>query len=218
MTAQSTTDFVEVLRSVKGSIRKLMAGMDGVAKALKAHGIRFSDEMDEVLWDVQQNIEKATLQGQDIHMRLEQLQDLVRTSALVSTSLELDQVVEGVMDTVIQLSGAERAYLMLFDKDSGVLEIHAARNWDHQTLPEDDVVFSRSIVELVLNEGVPIITTNAQQDERFQSSESVVSHGLRSILCIPLILVGRIVGVMYADNRLKHGMANQGSIPLLAAF
>src|SRR5205814_767183 len=59
---------------------------------------------------------------------------------------------------------------------------------------------------------------NAQSDARFQSHSSIVSHGLRAILCIPLVLNGQIEGVLYADNRIRQGIFSVDNIPLLAAF
>src|SRR6185295_2625979 len=98
--------------------------------------------------------------------QLDQLNELVRTSALITSSLELDTVLEEVLDTVNKLTGAERAYLMLYDEQSG-LQIKTARNWDRQTIGEDEAHFSNSIVEAAMKDGLPIITTNAQTDERF---------------------------------------------------
>jgi GAF domain-containing protein len=48
--------------------------------------------------------------------------------------------------------------------------------------------------------------------------KSVVQHGLRSVICIPLSLRGRVVGVLYADNRIEQGIFDSDDIPLLRAF
>jgi GAF domain-containing protein len=137
---------------------------------------------------------------------------------MISSSLELSDVLSEVMDTVIALTGAERAYLVLCDPGTGALETAVARNWDRETLSETDVVFSRSIINRAIAEGVPVITTNATSDDRFLNVQSVVSHGLRAILCIPLMMRGRAMGVLYADNRLSHDVFLNDSIALLTAF
>src|SRR5262249_26597994 len=88
----------------------------------------------------------------------------------------------------------------------------------HENLPADEIVFSRSVVAAALQQAEPVVSTNAQSDTRFQGIDSVISHGLRSILCIPLILNREVVGVMYADNRVHQGIFSQERIPLLATF
>ncbi len=77
---------------------------------------------------------------------------------------------------------------------------------------------SRSIVNKVAAEGRPIVTTNAQADPRFSAQESVVSYSLRSILCVPLNVRGRLIGVIYADNRVVTGLFSDKDRDLLASF
>ncbi|MEO8393751.1 MAG: GAF domain-containing protein, partial [Chloroflexota bacterium] len=163
-------------------------------------------------------LEKAEKQAQGVGRQLEQLDELLRTFTLITSSLELDHVLEDVMDTVIRLTGAERAYLMLSDKDTGELNLSVARNWDKENIADSEAVFSRSIVNQALKEGQAILATNAQADDRFQGVKSIVSNNLRSILCIPLTLQGRVIGALYADNRITQDVFRHEQIPLLTAF
>ena len=79
--------------------------------------------------------------------KLQQFQHLIDVSGMMSSSLELDAVLTNVIDNVISLSNAERAYLMLYDRNTEEMTVRAARNWDRENLTEDDVVFSKSIVQ-----------------------------------------------------------------------
>ena len=150
--------------------------------------------------------------------QLRQLQGLVRTSAVITSSLEIDRVLEEVMDTAITLTNAERAYLMLRAEGSDELELRAARNWDRETLGDQEVTFSSSVMDTVLESGEPVLTLNAQGDSRFQGNESVLINDLRSIICIPLKLRDRVTGVLYADNRLEQGVFDQDSVELVSTF
>lgn len=150
--------------------------------------------------------------------RLEQLQGLVKTSAVVASSLEIDKVLDEVMDNAIKLTNAERAYLMLRAEGSDDLELRAARNWDRETLAEQDVTFSRGVMASVLETGEPVLTINAQGDNRFKAQASVFINDLRSIICIPLKLRGRVTGVLYADNRFEQGVFDEDSVNLVSTF
>jgi|GEM_PF-2243295 len=151
--------------------------------------------------------------------QLHELNSLVHVSALVTTSLEIDSVLYTCMDTVIDLTGAENVYLMLLpDEEQGNLQVKAGRNSKGENIPIDEAIFSRGVITEALEGGQPIITTNAQEDERFQNMASVISSQLRSIIVIPMILQGRPIGVFYLDNRLANAVFHQDSLPIVAAF
>jgi adenylate cyclase len=146
------------------------------------------------------------------------LHALYEVGQAISSTLELEEVLKQVMDRIIQLTGAERSFLMLKDEDTGEMEVRVARNVDRAVLAQADFSVSRTIVQQVATEGKPVATTNAQADPRFASQESVVAYSLRSILCVPLIVRDRVTGVIYADNRIRTGLFGDKERDLLAAF
>jgi PAS domain S-box-containing protein len=142
---------------------------------------------------------------------------LATINQLLNSSLQVNDVLRIVMDTIVRLTGAERGFLMLKD-EHGQLSIHIARNWERESLDEADTELSRTVVNQVLTEGQPILTTNAQQDPRFDDQESIISLNLRSILCVPLKSKDVVIGVIYADNRLREGLFTETEKNLLAVF
>ena len=142
---------------------------------------------------------------------------LANINQLLNSSLQVNDVLRVVMDTIVRLTGAERGFLMLKDGQEQ-LSIHIARNWERESLDESDAVLSRTVVNQVIENGLPVLTTNAQQDPRFDNQESIISLNLRSILCVPLILKDITIGVIYADNRLREGLFTETEKNLLAAF
>ncbi len=147
-----------------------------------------------------------------------QLASLAEVARVVNSSLDLSEVLNRVMDEIIRITGAERAFLMLVDPETGSLEFRAARNMDQETIADSAFEISRSVVYRVAQEGEPVVTTDAQLDPRFMGRESIVSYNLRSILCVPLRVRDRITGVIYADNRIRTGIFDDRDRDLLAAF
>jgi signal transduction histidine kinase len=143
---------------------------------------------------------------------------LYRVSQVLGTSLDLDEVLNQVMDAVIDLTGAERGFLMLVDPDSGETKLRAARNIEHETLERKDMEVSRTVIKSVLSNGEGILTTDAQKDSRFSGQTSVVFFGLRSVLCAPLRARGKVIGVIYVDNRAQSGVFIRDDLDLLNAF
>jgi putative nucleotidyltransferase with HDIG domain len=65
---------------------------------------------------------------------------------------------------------------------------------------------------------MPILTTNAQEDPRFEAQASIIAFNLRSILCAPLKLKDQLIGVLYVDNRVHTGIFQESDLQLITAF
>jgi signal transduction histidine kinase len=150
----------------------------------------------------------------DEHARLAAI---FRVSHALGSSLLLDDALTQVMDAVIQLTGAERGCVMLFD-EAGGLDLRAARNLERETLSQKEMEFSRTVVETVARTGKPVLTTNAQKDPRFSDQQSVMLYNLRAILCVPLCVKDHILGVIYADHRIHAGLFTERDLELLSSF
>jgi len=148
---------------------------------------------------------------------LKNLRALADISQVVNSSLELTEVLRIVMDTIVRLTGAERGFLMLRD-DSGDLSMRIARNWEQESVDSSEFAISKTIINRVVAEGQPVLTTNAQEDPRFGGQESIIAYNLRSILCVPLKFKDEITGVIYADNRIRTGLFTEAERDLLGAF
>lgn len=149
------------------------------------------------------------------------LQALADIGQVVNSSLELNEVLRIVMDTIVRLTGAERGFLMLREMGEAnreELKIRIARNWEQESLNETEFAISRTVIERVVTEGKPVVTTNAEEDPRFGGQESIIAHHLRSILCVPLKVKGFITGVIYTDNRIRAGIFADSERDLLMAF
>lgn len=148
----------------------------------------------------------------------EHLATLYEITRELNSSLELDTVLENIMDRVIEVTGAERGFLMLRNEASGELEFRVARGLDRSDLSSPEFQVSTSILRKVEQTREPLLTDNAQFDDRFTRGESITILGLRSILCVPITIKRRFIGLVYVDNRLHVGLFNEGHRDLLAAF
>ncbi len=135
----------------------------------------------------------------------------------LNSSLDLDTVLENVMDRVIEVTGAERGFLMLKNAQ-GELEFRVARGLDRSDLESPEFQVSTSIIQQVQQTRRPLLTDNAQRDDRLTGGQSIMLLGLRSILCVPILVKERLIGLVYVDNRLHSGIFNQHHRDLLSAF
>ncbi|MGH2621814.1 MAG: PP2C family protein-serine/threonine phosphatase [Anaerolineales bacterium] len=138
-------------------------------------------------------------------------------SKTFNSSLNLEDVLNSVMDEVISATHAERGFVVL-RADGGQLEFRAARGVDQATIGQPEFQISRGVIEQVARDGEGVLTSDAQQDERFMSRQSVMSLGLRSILCAPLRVKEKVLGAIYVDNRLHAGIFMPADLELLIAI
>ncbi len=146
-----------------------------------------------------------------------QFDALVQIGSSINSSLGLKRVLSDVMDRLVKLMRAERGFLMLSEPD-GNLAVQVARGLDHVDLDEDQFAVSKTVINRVVETGKLVLTTNAQEDPRFEAQFSVAAYHLLSILCVPLTIKDKLIGVIYVDNRAYSGVFQQENFDLITAF
>jgi len=145
------------------------------------------------------------------------LRRLLRINKRLNSELRLPRLLEMIVDTVIELTDAERGFLLLED-ESSQLEVKVARNIDQRTLETAEFELSRSIARQAAAGGEPIVTIDAAGDARFREALSVSDLHLRSVLAVPLAIKGRVAGTIYVDHRLRKGAFDQDDVRLVLDF
>lgn len=162
--------------------------------------------------------ELAQVEGHQGTGEQARLAALFKVCLALGSSLELSEVLSETMDAVIQLTGAERGFLVLVNQETGELAFRAARNFQQENINKNEMEVSRSIIKDVIRSGEGFLTTNAQVDDRFSTQDSITLFALRSILCLPLQTRGEVIGVIYIDNKIKSGAFNSDDQELLGVF
>ena len=136
----------------------------------------------------------------------------------INSMREIDVLLERVLDIAMDTLNAERGFILLKSAQTpDYLEAVAARNISRENITTIQEL-SSSVVNQVIEKIEPVITVDAQADERFAGAESVVLQNIRSIICTPLIRDKALIGAIYMDNRLDAGKFNEESLQFLQAF
>ena len=148
--------------------------------------------------------------------RLFQLEELVKTSRLLTASLDIRLTLGSVIDTIIYLTGMARAYILLYNESGEQLSPKVARNWNQETLPQEAITFSQTIINEAINAKESIVSQDAQKEFPYPSVRSL---GLNTVMCIPLILHDNVIGVIYADSCDRDKVIiSPSNTPLIEAF
>lgn len=217
LSSLGSTSSQEIMRQLNQNVNDLIKLLNSQRDLLQARGMSLPSGSLDSLRTFKMRLDALSRQQLNAQLELRRLRELAETTALINSSLETDAVLNQVMDTVINLTGAERGYIVLKNKETGELDLFAvARGLDREQLTSR--IVSWTIVNEVGTTGQPVLTDNASQDERYQDQKSVVGHALRSILAVPLKVRGEIIGVVYCDNRILSGLFQQHDLDLLTAF
>ena len=182
--------------------RDQYAGLD-----MKQQASQIEERIEELRWGRKPTDERGSLA----------IKALYNVSRLFESLLDIDELLNNVMDAVIEILGAERGLIMLKDARTGALQTRVARKVDKETI-EDVTRISKSVIKRVVDLGTPIVTTDAQSDPRFRESKSVSLYDIRSLVCVPLVIHGKVAGTIYVDSSLSATVFTKEDLYLLSAF
>src|SRR4029077_5307464 len=150
----------------------------------------------------------------DLGIRDHLLYELARD---LSSSLELDVVLRKVMDRVITLMKASRGFIVLVDPVTGTMSVPMSGG---EADPEKTRLFlgSKTVIEQVVRPGVAGGSTDASLDDRFKGQQSVILQNLRSIIAVPLVTKGKVIGAVYVDNPFRASIFEEKDKEFLQAI
>lgn len=148
-----------------------------------------------------------------------------RVSLTLLSPLSLEDTLQQVLDCVFDYLSADRGYVMMVESQPGKpptglptekdLVCKAQKSRRTSSTLEQDIQISHSITEQVLKKGDSVLTSDAQQDPRFQERQSIVLGGLRSVMAVPLALEGKVSGMIYVDNPYHSNRFTERDLQLL---
>ncbi len=145
----------------------------------------------------------------------ERFRRLVFYARRLTAERRVARLYEEILDAAIDLSGAERGFIVV-RKDDGALRVRVARGLDRKTIDEDARLFSRSLAARAIDSGAPISTVDALRDERLDGAASVHALALRSVVAVPFKREGEVRGAIYLDDRLRPGAFGPEDVALLS--
>jgi adenylate cyclase len=86
--------------------------------------------------------------------------------------------------------------------------------------PENSRQFlgSKTVIEQVVRTGQAVVSTDASLDARFKGQQSVILQNLRSIIAVPLVTKGRVIGAVYVDNPYRAAIFEEKDKEFLQAI
>lgn len=204
---------------VTDSLTKLDT-LDAEFQRLLERGTRSAPGMLQLVRELRSEVADLRQQGHELASLYEVAQELAAAS-------ELPDLLESIIDKAIVLVGAERGFVALVRPGGGYYTA-TARRWRCGRPAEDgrgvravegtDEAFSSSLVNRVMERREPILTTNIQDDGRFELTQSIIVQHIRSVLAVPLVARGELQGAIYVDTRMSVRPFGEAELRLLQAM
>jgi adenylate cyclase len=170
-----------------------------------------------LLGEMERALASANTTVETLRQERGQLRALCVIAEHLNSTLDHTQLLERVLDDLLLLVRADRGGILLADSQGG-LRFEAARSANKLSIDPSTYVMSRNVIEQVWHTQQPLLTADAQHDRRTGGNPSVRVQGICAIMCAPLRVQGKALGVVYVDTLDPKRAFTDQQIDLLAAF
>lgn len=147
---------------------------------------------------------------------LNRYERIIELSRHLNTVLELPRLLEIIVEAAREVTDSGDSAILLVDRKSGDLFFEAAAGTKKEEIQRFVVPMDSSIAGWVVQHGEPVVIDDAQQDERhFQQSDIEIAFTTHSLLAVPLVVKGRMIGVLETLNKIDSRSYDQDDIKLL---
>ncbi len=136
------------------------------------------------------------------------LQVMYRTALAVSHTLDIDQLLSRIMQLIFEWVEADRGCIMLLDPETKQLAPKVRRDRHRKNVSDSDEAhggdeqmnISQTILDYVLANKEGVLTSDAREDQRWDTAASILQQGVREAICVPMQGRYDVVGVIYIDT------------------
>jgi Nif-specific regulatory protein len=139
---------------------------------------------------------------------------LLRIASRINRLRHTQELVKEILDAVCEIIPADRGAVLLGRGEKDFSSVYG-KHREHHSHP---VRVSRTVVEHVMRERVAVLTNDIKTSETLKSAESLVAEKISSLMCVPLIVVEKLLGVIYLDASDPLVHFDEAHLKLLAAI
>jgi diguanylate cyclase (GGDEF)-like protein len=166
---------------------------------------------------------KHQKEKEDLDKTLQNLSLLYNIGKAMNFISDLKKLLQYILTQAIEIAGAEKGSLMLYDMESDRLDIRVLaglKDNEYQDRVNNNEIICRSfqpgegIAGRVFLSGKPIVVNNTSEETLFIGSESSF---VRSIACIPMIVYSDVIGVINVTNKRDGRLFSDEDVDMLRA-
>ncbi|MHC4160747.1 MAG: SpoIIE family protein phosphatase [Planctomycetota bacterium] len=133
------------------------------------------------------------------------------------SSIGNENIFESILDTIFDTVAVRRGFIAICDAH-GELAVRAHRSRERGSMASEKIEVSRTLVGKVLESGKAVLTSDAEADPDFSAARSIHRLRIKAAICVPLTVEGKVIGLVYGDNREKPGALTRDHLSILSAL
>jgi putative nucleotidyltransferase with HDIG domain len=154
----------------------------------------------------------------DLRHKLRQMERLMEINLTLTSTLELDQVLDLIISKAIEMLECEAGSILLYNKEKGYLSFVASTSADHRTLKDLPIPLRGSLAGEIFSKELPLIVNNVSKDPRHDAMVGKQMNFLtKSLLGVPMKIQDQVTGVLEALNK-KGGFFTASDSEILEAI
>ncbi len=148
------------------------------------------------------------------------LQTLLEIFQSIGAALDEDELLQRILEKLFEVfPETGRGFIILRDPDTGQLTPRAVKKAKPSPADEEErLQISGTIIEYVLEQKRAVLSTNAMEDERFPTSQSILDFEMRSVMCAPLMYEDEVLGFILLDTQRIASNYDEDGLNLLAGI
>jgi len=150
-----------------------------------------------------------------VYLMARDLSILLKVSTTINSIRGLDDLLERLLELLFEVVPAQRGAILLTNE--GSFETSLVFGLDRVQGKDKAVNVSRTVVQQVLRDGVALLASDAAVDPTL-ATQSLIAARAHSVMCVPLIVFGRKLGVVYLDTTQARDQFNRDHLQLVAAI
>jgi signal transduction histidine kinase len=144
---------------------------------------------------------------------------LLEISRILASTHDLQRLLEAVVNVASELTGSEKASILLYDARAGQLRFEAAPGTHQEQLRKIQVPLDTSVAGKVFSSRRPLLVQNASADPRiFREVDQALGFRTHSVLAVPLLIKQEPIGVLEAVNKKEQGHYTEDDLEILWAL
>ncbi len=149
----------------------------------------------------------------------DKFESLIEVGALLTSALELDEILDLLVTRAGKLLQCEATSLLLLDESGSALVFAVVKGTKGEELKEQRLPVGTGVAGWVAREGRPLIVGDTSADSRFYSGyDEEIGFDTRSLLAVPLRVKDRLIGVFEAINSTRPDGFAESDVQLCTAF
>lgn len=182
-----------------------------------------NSQSSDVRFDDGHIVSGSTLQlrfNDALYLMARDLSALMKVSTTINAIRGVEELQKTLLELLFEVVPAERGVILLTDPGSqgDSSEFASVFGLNRRSEPDESISVSRTVTNWVLKQGESLLINNQAPAKGFESADSLATEGPGSILCVPLVMLERTLGVIYLDTKEPDAVFDKDHLQLVSAI